>query len=106
MKDIQDEVRDWRVRNFGDDKDYRPVLGVCEEAGELAHSFLKMDQKIRGSRGQHIADMQDAIGDITIFLMDLCGRFGWDYELVVRKVWAEVKLRDWTKNTNTGGEVS
>lgn len=105
---LQNEHREWVVRNFGltrpdvDGKFYQPVFGAMEEMGELAHSFLKRDQGIRGSYEEHTEKAKDAIGDITVFLADICSAQGWNYQEIVEQTWNHVKQRDWTKNKLTG----
>lgn len=71
-----EEVLEWSQRNFGDQTHENPVLGCLEEIGEIAHAYLKLRQGIRGSDEKHIRDLKDGIGDVTIFLADVCGRVG------------------------------
>jgi hypothetical protein len=79
MKDlpqIAKEVNKWSVLNFGVDNTKNTILGMVEELGELAHAVLKGRQGIRHTP-EEIAEMErDAIGDISIYLFDFCGRTG------------------------------
>ncbi len=75
---------------------------LVKTIGKLAHRFLKMTQKIRGSEPEHRA----AIASLLVDLMDdiqACADF---YELdlvvLVQNTWAEVKKRDWIKYPFTG----
>ena len=95
LSDVQREQDEWSKRNFDNKKPYQPILGATEEIGELAHSFLKMERGIRGTREEHTAHMKDAVGDCVIFLMDLCNQMGWSFEDIVSETWAHVKKRDW-----------
>ncbi len=100
MQSIQNEVKQWADKNFGPGTPaWHPLLGVCEEAGELCHAHLKGEQGIReGMDKQKIEAMKaDAVGDIVIFLMHYCAQEGLDFQKCVANVWAEVKKRDWTK---------
>ncbi len=100
MQSIQDEVKRWADKNFGPGTPaWHPLLGVCEEAGELCHAHLKGEQGIReGMDKQKIEAMKaDAVGDIVVFLMHYCAQEGLDFQKCVANVWAEVKKRDWTK---------
>jgi NTP pyrophosphatase (non-canonical NTP hydrolase) len=73
------------------------ALGVAEETGELCHSILKMEQGIRGTTEKHLDDIHDSIGDITIYLLDLCNVLQINFDEVLEKTWAEVSQRDWIK---------
>lgn len=53
--------------------------------------------------GQHQADREDAIGDVIVYLADLCRRNGMDLDEAVTRTWDQVKQRDWLNNPATGG---
>lgn len=80
------------------------ALGVAEEAGELAHAILKMEQGIRGSEAQHVNEAIDAVGDIIIYLSGIASSLGFDLETAVKTAWSEVASRDWSKHKETGIE--
>lgn len=69
---IQKEQREWAERNFGPRNVQDPLMGLIEETGELAHALLKRRQNIRGEEAEHIAAARDAVGDVTIYLLDYC----------------------------------
>lgn len=96
----------WRQKNFSADKRdaMHQALGVCEEAGELAHSVLKLSQGIRGDRAHHVDQATDAVGDIVIFLCGLCDALGISFFEAVNRAWSEVMKRDWVENTTDGTE--
>lgn len=109
--ELQHLVGEWAKRNFGEQKpcphcgtdfSYRQVLGVCEESGELAHAELKMQQAIRGTKAEHEAAAKDAVGDILIFMADLCARRGWSLQQIAEETLAEVLKRDWKKDPAGG----
>lgn len=102
LKRIQAEHSDWATRNFNNKKPYQPILGAAEEIGELSHAYLKMEQGIRGTKEEHLANMKDAVADCTIFLIDLCNQMGWDYEELLTETWNHVKKRDWKKDAHQG----
>ena len=110
INDIQTAVGLWTARNFPADpadpkrKTLQCALGVCEEAGELAHAVLKRDQGIRGTAAEHEAAMQDAIGDVVIYLMDLCCREGWSLAAIIEATAAQVLKRDWIADPAGGGQ--
>jgi NTP pyrophosphatase (non-canonical NTP hydrolase) len=77
---LAEEHKEWEDRNFPND-DYenslfRSCLGVLEELGELAHARLKREQGIRGEETQHVADEQDAVADMTIYLLGVMHKIG------------------------------
>lgn len=71
LLDLQKELFRWQTYNFGEQKDRRMVLGICEEAGELCHAHLKLEQGIRGDQESLKAEAMDAVGDICIYAMNL-----------------------------------
>jgi len=104
LNGMQNEVVQWSEKNFGKQDPYRPLLGVCEEVGELAHHFLKMRQGIRGDSVYHLNGIKDAVGDILIYLMDFCGKMGIDLQAELNHTWKQVRRRDWVKDPKSGGE--
>jgi len=107
LTDLQDKVGKWAARNFPADTSrgrLRCALGVAEEAGELAHAVLKRDQGIRGDESAHIAAAKDAIGDIVVYLMDLCSREEWDFGEIVAYTVDHVTKRDWIADPMSGTE--
>jgi NTP pyrophosphatase (non-canonical NTP hydrolase) len=106
MDDIQTEHAEWSIKNFGDHEWFVPMTGVTEETGELAHALLKQFQGIRGSWAEHELNAQDAIGDIIIYLMDLCNVKGWNLTKIIQDTWTKVvKKRDWKANPTNGNAI-
>lgn len=103
---LQDQLAIWRANNFGaSGKDENAqFLGVVEEVGELSHVLLKSKQSIRGwdDHTKRVAAKQDAVADITIFLMGFCDANGWDFGKLLEKTAKEVMERDWKKYPMTG----
>lgn len=77
--DLQKEVYDWSIENFGVEQppEY-PLVGAGEELGELTTSILKSAQGIDDS--EKYADRvgpaaeRDALADIEIYLADFWAR--------------------------------
>lgn len=69
--ELQQEIYQWKVKNFGGKvkHGHQNMLGVIEEIGELSHSVLKKQQGIRLNEN-HDEKIEDAIGDIFIFLLN------------------------------------
>jgi NTP pyrophosphatase (non-canonical NTP hydrolase) len=70
-RQITAERKEWVDKNFPPDVYSHSVLGVIEEVGELTHHYLKDLQSIRGDHDEHVAEMKDAIGDITVYLLGI-----------------------------------
>ncbi len=71
LQDLQVCLYDWQSYNFGEDQDNDlTMLGIYEEAGELCHAQLKLEQNIRGDTQKHEEEMIDAIGDMMIYSMN------------------------------------
>lgn len=101
---LQKQHAAWEAVNFPESSQnsMHSLVGVVEEVGELAHALLKMDQKIRGTDEEHIAEGKDAVGDIFIYMAGLCNKHGWNMQKCIEKAWIEVANRDWTKNRMDG----
>lgn len=97
LKDLQEQLKPWVEYNFGEHPSWHALLGVQEEVGELAHAYLKREQKIRGTTEQHNIAIKDAIADTIIFLADFANHEGIDLEETLALVWNLVKQRDWRK---------
>lgn len=104
LSELQKELLSWQQHNFPGRDSWEPVMGVSEEAGELSHAFLKRHQRIRGTAKQHSADMQDAIGDIIVYLADVCNEENFSLQNCLDLAWEEVKTRDWQKYREEAGE--
>lgn len=76
LQDLQESLYDWQNYNFGAQDNERVLLGMAEEAGELCHSHLKLEQGIRGTPEDHEVDMRDAVGDICIYMLNYMSGMG------------------------------
>lgn len=92
---LQQEHAVWQKRNFPNAEKWECLVGLQEEVGELAHSFLKKHQNIRNDE-YHDEKMMDAVGDIVIYLIGFCTHNGFDADACIEAAWKEVKKRDWT----------
>jgi NTP pyrophosphatase (non-canonical NTP hydrolase) len=113
---FQQDVRQWSVRNFGDlGTGINPLVGANEEVSELGeavdillshnkvvqamgrldHAFLKGQQGIRYTPEQARAKMEDAVGDVLVYLADFCQRTSIEMADALGKTWGEVRERDW-----------
>ena len=98
MAELQVKLAAWQNRNFGPPQRTHLALGVCEEAGELAHSVLKAEQGIRGmdDREAFLAEAGDAIADCAVFLIQLSTLLRLDFETLLEATAGQVMARDWT----------
>lgn len=102
FRQLQEEQRAWVKHNFPTRTYNHCFMGVVEEVGELAHSFLKQEQGIRGTKLEHEEVAKDSVGDIVVFLSDLCEARGWDFQTIIETTWSQVKQRNWKNNSLDG----
>lgn len=88
---------------FADDPDVVPTnVTMTTMVGKLCHSFLKKTQGIRGNPEDHDAAMRLQLVGILSLLDQTAQSRGWKLYDVVRETWEKVRLRDWTKNAQSG----
>lgn len=81
LRQLQEEQKPWVLRNFGDRPAWMPLMGICEELGELVSACTPC-----ASRQTTDWDaLRDAIGDTVIFAADYCTAMGWD----LQELWDE-----------------
>lgn len=105
---IQQDMKEWLDHNFPDTTPLEQFLGIVEEVGELSHVILKDQQGIREAADPDynpVPEIQDAIGDIAIYLINFCNKMGWDFSSVLARTWDTVHDRDWQKNPELGKQV-
>lgn len=103
LSTIQQNVYGWLKRQpFGKQEKWQPLLGLVEELGELSHGFLKKSQNIRGSAADHDAAMEDAVGDILIYLAGFCTANDISLGRAFERAWDEVSSRDWNRFPKNG----
>lgn len=91
---VQRQHTEWAITNFGYSPGWQPLLGLQEELGELSHSYLKREQNIRMDE-DHDSKIEDAIGDIVLFLMHFCSTQDLKLSTVLWKVFETVNKRTW-----------
>ena len=98
MASLQARLAAWQARHFGACDARDQTLGVCEEAGELAHAVLKAHQRIRGyeDEAKLKAAVSDALGDLVVFAMQVATQFRLDLWTVIALTADHVMRRDWT----------
>jgi NTP pyrophosphatase (non-canonical NTP hydrolase) len=103
---LQVQLARWQTKNFGHVPLEQKTLGVCEEAGELAHAVLKGIQGIRGldARDQFLTEAGDAIADCTVYLMQVCTSLRLDFGTLLFGIATHVMERDWKADPNGGGQ--
>lgn len=100
LKTMQKDIARWRKKNFPHSGTVGiQMIGVMEEVGEVCHLILKKDQKIRGpslmSNRQWKEEMKDGVGDIVVYLMNLCTLASIDIEEAIKSTVEMVLARDW-----------
>jgi len=79
---LQAEMRPWQAHNFPGRSDWQPVMGMCEELGELIDA---PDQ----------AAMRDSVADCCIFMADACNALAFDMEtLWVKRTQLSISVFD------------
>lgn len=63
----QKEVHEWATRNFGVTHAWLPFAGLVEEIGEYSAAIT-------------LAEKMDAVGDQTIFVLNLCEKVGLNFQ--------------------------
>ncbi len=87
MKNLQAEHREWIEKKYPDQPPEIPAAGCVEEAGELMHAVLKLEQvRLWGEDARYKLpelrlELVDAIGDCAIYGCSLCNANGWSFEL-------------------------
>jgi hypothetical protein len=115
---MQVELFRWRRRNLPTSSYLDDTIGIAEEMGELAASFmalmaatgrishavLKNKQRIRGFGDEEVfrAKAADAIADAFLFMTNLCTTLRLDVATLLAGVVGEVMERDWISYPNTG----
>jgi NTP pyrophosphatase (non-canonical NTP hydrolase) len=94
LDSLQCQVLRWQSQNFPDCQEWELALGVCEESGELAECMLKLHRGIRGDEFNEDR-LKDAIGDIVVYLIGICGARGWSLGSVLESTAERVLSRDW-----------
>lgn len=105
---IQSERAQWARYNFPHADAKEHALGICEEAGELAHAILKMnpgtvdDTPIRGTEAKLVEEAADALGDLLVYACGVATDLGLVLSECFQAAWDEVKDRDWVKYPERG----
>ena len=99
--ELQAMTAAWRDHNFPQQNAWHQLAGCMEELGELAHAFLKQEQRIRTNENLGAKEV-DAIGDLIIYLCGYCSYRGISLAECITTAWEEVKDRDWIKYPETG----
>lgn len=103
---FQEDVREWRDRNFPTATVDDQVMKMVEEFGELCHAIQMHRFKIRDGADQDLAyvKMVDALGDMTVILAGIASKLNIDLQKAVNQTWAMVRERDWVNHPETGGK--
>jgi len=78
---LQEDVYNWSLKNFGDQRDFYPFMGLGEEAGELADALESPIEPTDVENNFEPSEEElDAVGDMLVYLADFCARRGLDYQ--------------------------
>lgn len=76
LQQIQFELKQWTIMNFGNQPRIHPIFGMMEEIGELSHAHLKQQQNIRNK--DYLAAKKDAVADTVIYMLNYYNIFNID----------------------------
>lgn len=85
MYQLQVEHRVWVAKKYPNQSPKVPAVGCLEEAGELVHAVLKIEQvQTWGEDTRHkLPELRlklvDAVGDCGIYACSLCNANEWDF---------------------------
>jgi NTP pyrophosphatase (non-canonical NTP hydrolase) len=101
---VQYESGEWRQKAYPETASIElQALGVCEEAGELAHAVLKYKQGIRGyDLKKTQAEVADAIGDIFIYACGVADKLDINVVNSIVAAWHHVRERNITQGSDAG----
>lgn len=94
IRGYQIAVAPWALHNFPNDTAETAVLGLCEEAGEVARAALKRFQGIRGTDEQWSAILRAECADVFFKLCHIAAIEDFDLANAIYTRWAEVNKRD------------
>jgi len=94
----QKELKIWQENNFGEPDISDMIHGVCEEAGEMSHWYLKGKQGIRGvTSSKAKEEIADAFVDVVVFGIQVMTCLNLNAEDVLRKILKDVLSRNYKK---------
>lgn len=88
LRQIQEEQIDWQHKNFPGRPAHQPLLGIIEEFGELS--------EVQEGDVNEGAKIDDAIGDVLIFMCDYCTAMGLNIEEI--EIVADELVEDYPGN--------
>lgn len=103
IRDLQADVTEWVLRNFGNSNELATVGGLIEEAGEVMRAAVKRSQGIRGTRAEWDAALRKESADVFVKLCDVAQFYGFDLSDAIAERWAQVRQRDWKANPRGHG---
>lgn len=111
---LQTDVAHWLAHNFPARNPLTVVAGTVEEAGELcelidptlaqqlakiigrlSRAAVKLDQGIRGTEAEWLAEIDKELGDLMIKMCDVADYYKRDLERAIASRWETVRARDW-----------
>lgn len=86
---MQAEHKQWLDAQYPNQPPHIPAAGLVEEAGELLHAILKLEQhSLWGADARYPlekleADAKDAVGDCAIYVCSLCNSLNWNFSALL-----------------------
>jgi NTP pyrophosphatase (non-canonical NTP hydrolase) len=106
LDDIQKDLEKWLMKNFPETTRDNEFKYIVEEVGELSRVDVKSHERIRGydNEVKSEEDRKDAIGDITISLINYCTMSNLKFSDCLQHALNVVLKRDWTENKKDGDQ--
>lgn len=96
---IQAEQVEWSEKNFGKQHERYPLMGMIEELLEFEEAWKARSALVQDDtdRVTAVDEVVDAVGDIAIYMLDYCGKVGWqlDHLWVLRRTLPDEDPNDW-----------
>lgn len=100
---LQQEIKEWSAKNFGKEDETNKLLLLAEEVGELCRAELKYKQGVRSYDCLTLIEQTtDAVGDIAIALIGYCITRHYNFEMILDRVWSDVRQRNWVEYPHSG----
>lgn len=99
----------WEARKWFDAEEDHSwhTMHIFQLTKKLAHHQLKGEQGIRGGAEHHDEQMKITLCALMWAMGNICeNHLGTSFLEVINKVWAKVRLRDWTKNKANAHQVA
>lgn len=97
------DITVWMHRNLPNTTVDTRMHALTEEVGEVARCLAKMNDGMRGTREEWMAELHKEIGDVFITLVMLTSKLDLDFWEVVNERWETIRQKDLVKDPRQHG---